>query len=133
MADITEYSDIQQNIIKEIVAIDRGLHTTYLISDLPLYAMLEQTDNGKVVVKEDVSCSLSTGGSDYSLRLWYSSEQKCWFYTLTYLGEEINGIVHYNTVLNAMGEIAFAILNDNTSDSDLSNSLPYSNILVMRK
>lgn len=133
MADITEYSEIQQKVIAEIVAIDKGLHTTYLISDLPLYAMFELLDNGETTVKKDVSCSLSTGGSDYTLRLWFSTEQNCWFYTLSYLGEEINGIVHYNTVLNAMGEIAFAILNDNTSDTDLSNSLPYSNILVLRK
>lgn len=133
MANITEYSDIQQKAIQEIVNLDNGFHTSYMIADLPLYAMLEELDNGQYSVKEDVTCSMSTGGSTYNLNIWYSQSQKCWFYLLSYLGEEIRGIVHYNTVLNAKGELSFAILNDNTDDRDMSNSLPYSNILVMRK
>lgn len=133
MADITEYSDIQQKAMKEIVKLDSGLHTTFLISDLPLYGMLDQLDNGEMVVKRDVACSLSTGVVNYDIRIWYSVEQSCWFYTLSYLGEEVTGVVHYNTALNAMGELSFAFLNDNEEDKDLSNSLPYSNIFIMRK
>ena len=133
MADITEYSDIQQNAIREIVENDKGFHRTYLIADFPFYAMLEETENGQNVVKKNVSCSLSTSGNDYTLTIWYSAEQKCWFYNLNSLGEEVNGIVHYNTVCNAMGDLAFVILNDNLNDTDLSNSLPYSNVFVMRK
>lgn len=133
MADITEYSEIQQKVIREIITTDRGFHSTYLVSDLPLYAMLDELDNGERVVKKDIECTLSTGSSNYSLRIWFSVEQNCWFYTLSYLGEGVSGVVHYNTALNAMGELAFAILNDNTCDSDLSNSLPYSNILILRK
>lgn len=133
MASISDYTDIQQKVIKEIVENDRGFHSSYLISDLPFYGMLEDTENGESVVKQNVSCSLNTGSTDYTLHIWYSNEQNCWFYNLSNLGEEIMGIVHYNTVCNAMGELAFAILNDNVSDTDLSVSLPYSNILVLRK
>lgn len=133
MASISDYSDTQQKVIKEILTNDKGFHNTYLIADVPLFPMLEELDNGELTVKKDVACTLSTGGSNYTLRIWYSVEQSCWFYSLKNLGEEINGVVHYNTVLNAMGELSFAFLNDNVNDKDLNNSLPYSNILVMRK
>ena len=133
MADLSNYTTTQQSVIKEIVANDKNLHSVYMIADSPFYSMLEELDNGQLSVKDNVSCSLSTGSTNYELQIFYSSEQSCWFYCLKYLGEEIRGIVHYNTVCNAKGEIAFAILNDNISDTDLTMSLPYSNVLVLRK
>jgi hypothetical protein len=133
MADITDYSESQQKIIKEIISNDNGFHTSYMIADLPLYGMLEETDNGKYAIKKNVMSSLGTSGSDYTLNLWYSVEQKCWFYNLSGLSGDVRGVVHYNTVFNAMGELAFVILNDNITDTELTNSLPYSNVLVMRK
>lgn len=133
MADISEYSTAQQKVIKEIVANDKNFHNTYMMADSPFYSMLEELDNGQMDIKQNVSASLSTGASDYELQINYSREQECWFYTLKSLGEEVRGVVHYNTVCNAMGEIAFAILNDNVSDKDLSRSLPYSNVLILRK
>ena len=133
MADISEYSTTQQKAIKEIITNDRNFHSTYMVADSPFYSMLEELDNGQLSVKQNVSCSLNTGASDYELQIFYSTEQGCWFYCLKNLGEEIRGIVHYNTVCNAMGEVAFAILNDNVGDTDLSISLPYSNVLVLRK
>ena len=133
MANISEYSTAQQKVIKEIVSNDRGFHSSYLIADAPFYGMLGELENGELTVKKNVSCSLTTGGSNYELQIFFSEEQNCWFYTLNNLGEEIRGIVHYNTICNAMGEISFAILNDNVSDTDLSASLPYSNVLVLRK
>lgn len=133
MAELSDYTTIQQDIIKEIVSTDKNFHTVYMIADSPFFSMLEELDNGQLSIKKNVSCSLSTGATSYDLQIFYSEEQSCWFYCLKYLGEEIRGIVHYNTVCNAMGEIAFAILNDNVSDTDLSMSLPYSNVLVLRK
>lgn len=133
MADITEYSEIQQDVIKEIVANDKGFHNSYLIANMPFYGMLSETDNGEMTVKKNISCSLSTGSSDYELQIFYSEEQECWFYCLYNLGEEIRGVVHYNSIFNAMGELSFVILNDNVSDTDLSASLPYSNVLILRK
>ena len=133
MAEISDYSTMQQNIIREIVSNDKGFHSSYMIADSPFYSMLEELDNGQTAVKENVSCSLSTGATSYELQLFRSNEQNCWFFCLKYLGEEIRGVVHYNTVYNTMGEISFAILNDNIDDADISLSLPYSNILVLRK
>lgn len=133
MADVTDYSESQQKVIKEIVSNDKGFHTSYMIADLPFYGMLEETENGQYAIKKNVISSLGTSGSDYTLNLWYSVEQKCWFYNLSSLSGDVSGIVHYNTVFNAMGELAFAILNDNITDTELTNSLPYSNVLVMRK
>jgi len=133
MADLSEYSTSQQKVIKEIVANDKGFHSSYLIADTPFYGMLNELDNGEVAVKKNVSCSLNTGSTDYELQIFYSKEQACWFYVLKNLSEEIRGIIHYNTLFNARGELAFAILNDNINDTDLSMSMPYSNILVLRK
>lgn len=133
MTDLSDYTPLQQKIIKEIVEFDNGFHSSYLIADTPFYEMLEETDNGIISTKKNVSASLSTGSTEYELQLFYSEEQSCWFYSLTHLGEEVRGVVHYNTVFNAMGEIAFVILNDNVNDTDLSMSLPYSNILILRK
>ena len=133
MADVTDYSESQQKVIKEIISNDKGFHTSYMIADLPFYGMLEETENGQYAIKKNVMSSLGTSGSDYTLNLWYSVEQKCWFYNLSSLNGDVSGIVHYNTVFNAMGELAFAILNDNITDTELTNSLPYSNVLVMRK
>lgn len=133
MADLSEYTTSQQKTIKEIVANDRGFHPNVMIADLPFYNMLDELENGQLVVKQNVTCSLSTGSLDYDLQIYYSSEQDCWFFKLSKQGEEVRGIVHYNTIYNAMGEVAFAILNDNVSDTDMSASLPYSNVLILRK
>lgn len=133
MADISEYSTLQQKVIKEIVENDKGFHSSYMIADMPFYEMLEELDNGQTSVKTNVSCPLSTESTDYDLQLNYSEEQKCWFYTLKFLGEEVRGIVHYNTVFNSMGELSFVILNDNVDDFDMTASLPYSNVLILRK
>ena len=133
MADLSEYTTTQQKVIKEIISNDKGFHRSYLIANMPFYGMLGELDNGEMTVKRNVSCSLSTGSSDYELQIFYSEEQQCWFYSLINLGEEIRGIIHYNTVFNAMGKISFVILNDNVSDTDLSVSLPYSNVLLLRK
>ncbi len=133
MADISDFSTNQQNIMKEVVENDRGFHTSFMIAETPFYGMLEELEDGGYTVNQNVECSLSSGGSDYTIQLHYSKEQTCWFYLLTYLSEEIRGIVHYNTVLNAKGELSFVILNDNTESEDISMSLPYSNVFVMRK
>lgn len=133
MADLSDYTTFQQKVMTDIVSYDKGFHTSFMIADNPFYGMMEVLDNGETAISKSVSCSLNTGGTDYTLELHYSEEQKCWFYLFAYSGEEIRGIVHYNTVLNAKGELAFVILNDSTEDADITLSLPYSNIFVMRR
>ena len=133
MADITDYSTEQQKVIKQIVANDKGFHKSVMIADMPFYGMLDQKDNGEYAIKKNVACPLSTGGTDYELQIFYSEEQSCWFYVMKSLGEEVRGVVHYNTIFNAMGEVSFVILNDNVDDEDMTASLPYSNVLVLGK
>ena len=133
MADLSEYTTTQQKVIREIAEADKGFHSTFLIADTPFYGMAEESDSGEQVTKKNIECSLIVGNTSYTLNIFYSSEQDCWFYKFAYLGEEIRGIVHYNTILNARGETAFAILNDNVDDSELTASLPYSNVLVLGK
>jgi hypothetical protein len=133
MADIAEYSTEQQKVIKQIIQNDKGFHSNIMIADMPFYGMLEQLDSGEYSVKKNVSCPLNAGGMDYELQLFYSEEQQCWFYLMKFNGDEIRGVVHYNTILNAMGELSFVILNDNCDDEDITASLPYSNVLVLGK
>ena len=64
-----------------------------------------------------------------------STEQNCWFVKVEYGEEEYNGIVHYNCVLNWGGSSAFAFLNSNegVDFNDITNTLKYTNIVVMVK
>ena len=133
MLDLSEYSTAQQKVITSIIKGDDGFHSTYMIGDAPFYDMIEELNNGEFAVKKNITSPLSTGSIDYNLQLFYSEEQKCWFFNFENLGNEINGIVRYNTIVNAMGEVAFVILNDNENDVDITASLPYSNILILRK
>lgn len=133
MSDISEYSTTQQKVIKEIITNDNGFHSSYMIADMPFYGMLTELENGQTSVRSNVTCPLSTGSVDYELQLFYSSERSCWFYVMSNSDDEIRGIVRYNTVVNAKGELAFVILNDNEDTEDISPSLPYSNVLILRK
>lgn len=135
MAELTEYSDIQQNVIKEVVKNDGGFHTGVYIAEQPLYDMISENDDGTLVTKPNVEAPLSLGSDTYDLNIRYSQEQKCWFFTLSYGTEYFSGIVHFNTVYNARGTVAIVILNDNISDitEDISIALPYSNVLLLRK
>lgn len=133
MADLSEYSTTQQKVIKEVITNDKGFHSAYMIADAPFYGMVGEADNGQQVIKKNIECSLSTGNTNYDLNIYYSVEEECWFYKLSYLADEVHGIIHYNTVNNAKGLIAFVVLNDNVNDTDITASLPYSNVLVMGK
>lgn len=133
MSDISNYSTLQQKVIREVVENDEGFHSTYMIADIPFYGMIEELEDGSVGIKRHVSCPLSSSNTEYELQLDFSEEQNCWFYVLKYLGEEVRGVVHYNTLCNSLGELSFVILNDNLEDKDLTASLPYSNVLVLRK
>ena len=108
MSDISEYSTTQQKVIKEIVTNDNGFHSSYMIADMPFYGMLTELENGQISVRSNVTCPLSTGSVDYELQLFYSSERSCWFYVMSNSDDEIRGIVRYNTVVNAKGELAGA-------------------------
>lgn len=132
MAELSDYSAVQQKVIKEIINNDRGFHTDIRIADYPFSEMLIDTDNDGVSVTQDATIPVDDGEVEYNLNIRYSEEQKVWFFTLFTPDDEVNGIVHYNTIYNAKGVIAFVILNDNI-ESDMVHSLPYSNLLILRK
>lgn len=135
MAEITNFSNLQQEVIRSVIKNDNGFHTGFYIAEQPLYDMLSENDDGTLITKQNVDAPLGIGSETYDLNVRYSQEQKCWFFTFTYGTETFAGIVHFNTVYNARGEVAIVILNDNETDAveDISISLPYSNVLVLRK
>lgn len=132
MADLTDYTTFQQKVIKEIVSNDRGFHTQFMIADYPFSEMLIEAESGQNIITPNATIPVSDGETEYNLNIRYSEETKMWWFCLYTSTDEIRGVLHYNTVYNAMGEIAFAVLNDNI-DGDMANSLPYSNLLVLRK
>ena len=135
MANISDYSSTQQEIIKNIVNGDKGFHSSIMICDIPLIDMLSYADNDMQNIARNVSVNLSSFGRNYTLTLNYSENQKCWFFILSYSENEIRGIVHFNTVYNANAPVAFAFINDTSSDelNSVCQSLAYSNILIMEK
>ena len=132
MADLSDYSDFQQKVIKEIKSNDRDFHTEFMIADYPFSEMIVETESGMTSINPNVTIPVTDGGSEYNLNVYYSPEQKDWFFCFYTPTDEIRGVLHYNTIYNGMGEIAFAVLNDNI-DGDMDMSLPYSNLLLLRK
>ena len=132
MADLSDYSDFQQKVIKEIKSNDRGFHTEFMIADYPFSEMIVETESGMTSINSNVTIPVTDGESEYNLNVYYSPEQKDWFFCFYTPTDEIRGVLHYNTIYNSMGEIAFAVLNDNI-DGDMDMSLPYSNLLLLRK
>ena len=135
MANISDYSSTQQEIIKNIVNGDKGFHSSIMICDIPLIDMLSYADNDMQNISRNVSVNLSSFGRNYTLTLNYSENQKCWFFILSYSENEIRGVVHFNTVYNANAPVSFAFINDTSSDelNSVCQSLAYSNILIMEK
>ena len=135
MANISDYSSTQQEIIKNIVNGDKGFHSSIMICDIPLIDMLSYADNDMQNIARNVSVNLSSFGRNYTLTLNYSENQKCWFFILSYSENEIRGAVHFNTVYNANAPVSFAFINDTSSDelNSVCQSLAYSNILIMEK
>lgn len=135
MAEITEYTDTQANMMKEMVRNDNGFHTSFSISDMPFMEMQRVDGDGMTITDASSTVSLVTDGGTARVDLRHSDERKCWFFTFSDGSEEIKGIVHFNTVYNAKGIVAFAFMNDSNLDDDASITrfLPYSNFFVMRK
>ena len=135
MADITEYSNAQANMMREIVRNDGGFHTSFSISDTPFMEMQRVSGDGMTFTDASATVSLVTDGGTARIDLRHSDERRCWFFTFTEGLEEIKGIIHFNTVYNAKGFVAFAFMNDSGLDDDdsITRLLPYTNFFVMRK
>ena len=135
MDELADYSNTQAKVIREVVANDRGFHSSYYIADEPFYGMLNETEDGVLFTSPNCEASLTMSSTEYSLSVTRSDELKCWFFAFSYGEEETRGIIHFNTIYNAKGMTAIAFLNDSEEgDFDsINRNLPYSNILLLRK
>lgn len=106
-----------------------------MISDIPLIDIISYADNDMQNIARNASVNLSSFGKNYTLTVNYSEQQKCWFFTLSYAEDEVRGIIHFNTLYRAKAPVSFAFINDTSSDeiNSISQSLAYSNILIMEK
>lgn len=135
MANVTEYSEIQQQAMRKIVKNDNNFHTSYYIADVPFAEMLQTNADGITFTIASATVSLVVPGGTAKIDLRHSDEQKCWFFTAEIGGEEIKGIVHFNTAYNAKGLNTIVFLNETALDDDesITRLLPYSNIFIMGK
>lgn len=135
MADLSNYSATQQEVIKKIVENDNGFHSSIMISDIPLIDIISYADNDMQNIARNASVNLSSFGKNYTLTVNYSEMQKCWFFVLSYAENEVRGIIHFNTLYQEKAPVSFAFINDTSSDeiNSISQSLAYSNILIMEK
>ena len=135
MAELTDYSEKQRLIIESIKDGDKGFHSEYLIADYPLYGMLATQSDGGKFTQTNSSAEVAIGSDVYSIGMRLCSEQECWFFTVTNGTDVVTGVLHFNTVYNAKGMFSIVFLNDSeeVSAEGISNALPYTNILIMRK
>lgn len=135
MAELTDYSDKMQKVIKEAVANDKGFHSEYFIAEFPLSEMLLEDDKGLTFTQESATVAISSNSTNYNLLVRFSNEQNCWFFTISDGSEEFEGIVHFNTVYNAKSDFSFIFLNNNDSGEiyDITQSLPFTSVFIMRK
>lgn len=135
MASVTDYSDIQAKAMTEAYKNDNGFHTIFYASDLPFSEMLQVNSDGMSFTNASSTVTLVVPGGTARIDLRHSEEQKCWFFTIEYGGEETKGIVHFNTLYNAKGMHSFMFLNDSNLDDDesITRLLPYSNFFIMVK
>lgn len=133
--DLTDFSDYQKDIIMNIIKGDRSFHTEAMFSILPFEQIAEQSEDGIIVIRDNVFVILYTNGENITVTLRFSKEQNCWFFKCEFGGEEYNGIIHLNTVCNPKGVYSFCFLSDNASDTteDITQSLRFCNFMVLRK
>lgn len=145
--ELNQLSERQKNYAVDAIASDNGFHNTYLLSMAPFIAMISETDSGSIVVSQSAMAEVSDSASSYTIRVWRSDEQKCWFFLVITGTDEIRGVLHFNTIYNAKGETSIMFLNDAEMElpeevteetksewvKKITQNIAYSNILVMRK
>lgn len=121
--------------LEEIVGNNRNFYGSVNFSNMPLVDIASVNSNGLEVVSSFFTVPIAANGMTYNFTFKKSTEQNCWFVKVEYGEEVYNGIVHYNCVLNCGGLSAFAFLNSNkgVDFNDITNTLKYTNIVVMVK
>ena len=128
-------SERERKALEEIVENNRNFYGSVNFSNMPLVDIASVNSNGIEVVSSFFTVPIDANGMSYNFTFRKSTEQNCWFVKVEYGEEEYNGIVHYNCVLNWGGSSAFAFLNSNegVDFNDITNTLKYTNIVVMVK
>ena len=128
-------SERERKALEEIVENNRNFYSSVNFSNMPLVDIASVNSNGLEVVSSFFTVPIDVNGTSYNFTFRKSTEQNCWFVKIEYGDEVYNGIVHYNCVLNRGGSSAFAFLNSNegVDFNDITNTLKYTNIVVMVK
>lgn len=125
----------ERKALEEIVEYNRNFYGSINFSNMPLVDIASVNSNGLEVVSSFFTVPIDAGGTSYNFTFKKSTEQNRWFVKVEYGDEVYNGTVHYNCVLNWGGPSAFALLNSNEGIdfNDITNTLKYTNIVVMVK
>lgn len=125
----------ERKALEEIVKNNRNFYGSVNFSNMPLVDIATVNSNGLEVISSFFTVPIDVNGTSYNFTFRKSTEQSCWFVKVEYGNEVYNGIVHYNCVLNWGGPSAFAFLNSNegVNFNDITNTLKYTNIVVMVK
>ena len=135
MAELTDYSEKQRSVMQEIVARDRGFHTSYFVADLPLAGMLMEDGGSSTMISKSGEASIYGDIGSFNLKLYWSEDAQKWFFTFSSDTNSFTGILHFNTIYQAMGETAFCFLSDSdeTRQTEIGMSIPFTNLFIMRK
>ena len=125
----------ERKTLEEIVENNRKFYGSINFSNMPLVDIATVNSNGLEVISSFFTVPIDVNGTSYNFTFRKSTEQSCWFVKVEFGEEEYNGIVHYNCVLNWGGSSAFSFLNSNdgVNFNDITNTLKYTNIVVMVK
>lgn len=125
----------ERKTLEEIVENNRKFYGSINFSNMPLVDIATVNSNGLEVISSFFTVPIDVNGTSYNFTFRKSTEQNCWFVKVEYGDEVYNGIVHYNCVLNWGGSSAFSFLNSNdgVNFNDITNTLKYTNIVVMVK
>lgn len=125
----------ERKALEEIVENNRKFYNSVNFSNMPLVDIATVNTNGLEVISSFFTVPIDVNGTSYNFTFRKSTEQSCWFVKVEYGNEVYNGTVHYNCVLNWGGSSAFVFLNSNegVNFNDITNTLKYTNIVVMVK
>ena len=128
-------SERERKALEEIVENNRNFYRSVNFSNMPLVDIATVDSNGLEAVSSFFTVPIDANGTSYNFTFRKSTEQNCWFVKVEYGEEVYNGVVHYNCVLNWCGTSAFVFLNSNegVDFNDITNTLKYTNIVVMVK
>lgn len=128
-------SERERKTLEEIVAGNRNFYDSINFSNMPLVDSATVNSNGLEIISSFFTVPIDANKTSYNFTFRKSTEQNCWFVKVEYGDEVYNGIVHYNCVLNWGGTSAFAFLNSNegANFNDITNTLKYTNIVILVK